>query len=590
MKRIVALLTLLVLWANVYSQGNDGVERWKAKLEGAIFATPTVESQTIIVGTEKGFLYWIDAKSGVVKQKVRVPGSIRSAVLVQNNRVYVESKGNLYCYGFQDAKKLFTFKGKSNDQADFIDPWDYFHSSPAYRDGAVYYAGNAGTIYAVDALNGKLLKSISTTEKAPIRSSLTFDKDNNLYFGDNKGVVYGYNLSNNQFFLTYRTFDKQPYSTFGPITGGPVLDNGKLFVGSRNDVFIALDTKDQKVAWRLADEKGSWWPASPIIADSSIVFGGSDNYILAAHNLETGKETWKVTADYNIFCKPLATSGAIIFGTGDSYVNRTGNGSVYAVNQKSGKILSKYKPGGNVFSSPVENDGCILICTTTGMVECIDKSYFTSTASGNIAVEGSADFLFEDSGKSVAEKELVLSNAGNQAVKVTYSFKSSNSLLNGAIKVRKDRDQVYGKGNHVLHLQVNRNGLAAGDYLSQLVITISDGTKETTIEKPIKISVKGNAAANEPKVTVEQFKADRDNFSVSMVFNVSKKTTVIGKLVSAQDNTQLGEFLYGILDWGIYDLNKEIIPENLASIAPGKYKLILDMEGQTSSIDYEVKN
>lgn len=589
MKRIVLALTLLTAWVNAFSQNNDGIERWKIKIEGAIFATPTVASQTILVGTEKGFLYWIDSKSGTVKQKVKVPGSIRSNALVQNNRVYVESNGNLYCYGFEDAKELFSFKSKGNGQADFIDPWDYFHSSPAYRDGAVYYAGNAGTINVVDALNGKLLKSIKTSEKAPVRTSLTFDKDN-LYFGDNNGVIYGYNLSDAKFFLTHKTFEKRPYSTFGMITGEPVIANGKLYVASRNDLFTALDLKSQKVAWSHADERGSWWPASPIIADSNIVIGGSDNFILAAHNLETGKEAWKVTADYNIFCKPLAVNGAIIFGTGDGYLNRTGSGSVYSVNQTTGKILAKYKPGGNVFSSPVENDGSIIVCSTTGVIASIDRNYFTNTAKGNITAEGSADFLFEDSSRSVAEKELVLCNTGNQSVKVTYSFKHDNSLLNAAVKVRKDRDQVYGKGNHKLYLQVNRNGLAAGDYFSQLVITINDGTNETTIEKPIKISVKGNATASEPKVAVEQFIADRDNFSVSMVFNVSKKTKVIGKMVSAQNNTEVGQFLYGILDWGIYSLNKEILVEKITDITPGKYKLVLEMEGTTSSIDYEVSN
>lgn len=589
MKRIVALLTLLALWVNVYSQNNDGMASWKTKIDGAIFATPTVESQTILIGTEKGFLYWIDSKTGTVTHKVKVPKSIRSNAVVKDNRVYIESHGNLYCYKFDDASELFAINNKNNDTTDLFDPWDYFHSTPVYHNGAVYYVSGMGTISVVDAIKGKRLKSIRIPEKTVIRSSLTIE-GTTLYFGDNKGVIYGYDLNADKLATSFKTLEKIEYENFGAITGGIVVQDGKLFFGSRNTVFSAFDLSSKKAVWSCTDEKGSWWTVSPIICDNNIVFGGSDNRIIAAHNIETGKEAWKVVADYNIFCKPLSVDQAIIFGTGDCYSNRAGDGSVYSVNRATGRVLAKYKPGGNVFSSPVENNGNILICTTSGIIESIGKTVLANTASGDVTIEGSSDFLFEDSSKSVAERELILCNSGNQSVKVTYSFKHTNNALTSAVKVRKDRDQVYGNGNHKLYLQVNRNLLAPGEYLSQLVITISDGIKETTIEKPIRIDVKGNATTNEPKIAIEQLKLDRESRSVSVVLNVSKKTKVYGKMVAAQDNTPVGEFLYANLDWGIYSISKEIFLQKSAGIAPGRYKLIFDMEGEVSSIDYEVAN
>jgi outer membrane protein assembly factor BamB len=589
MKRIVALLTLLALWVNVYSQNNDGMESWKTKLDGAIFATPTVESQTILIGTEKGFLYWIDSKTGTVKHKVKVPKSIRSNAVVKDNRVYIESHGNLYCYKFEDASELFAINNKNNDTTDLFDPWDYFHSTPVYHNGAVYYVSGMGTISVVDAIKGKRLKSIRIPEKTVIRSSLTIE-GTILYFGDNKGVIYGYDLNADKQATSFKTLEKIEYENFGAITGGIVVQDGKLFFGSRNTVFSAFDLSSKKAVWSCTDEKGSWWPVSPVVSGNNIVFGGSDNRIVAAHNIETGKEAWRVIVDYNIFCKPLIVDQAIIFGTGDSYSNRAGDGSVYSVNRATGRVVAKYKPGGNVFSSPVENNGNILICTTSGIIESIGKAVLTNIATGDVTIEGAADFLFEDGGRSVAEKELILSNTGNQSVKVSYSFKHTNNALDGAVKVRKDRDQVYGKGNHHLYLQVNRNLLAPGEYLSLLVISISDGINETTIEKPIRIEIKGNAAINEPRVDIEQLRPDRESRSVSMILNVSKKTKVVGKLVSAKDNAPVGDFLYGILDWGIYSMTREIFLQNAAGIAPGKYKLIFDMEGQVSSIDYEVAN
>jgi len=63
---------------------------------------------------------------------------------------------------------------------------------------------------------------------------------------------------------------------------------------------------------------------------------------------------------------------------------------------------------------------------------------------------------------------------------------------------------------------------------------------------------------------------------------------VFVKMVSAKDNTPVVDLLYTSLDWGNYTISRDIFVANSVGIAPGRYKLIFEMEGEVSSFDFEV--
>lgn len=586
MKRIATLFALVTLCsATVLAQ----TELWVTKLNGAVFATPQIASNTLIIGTESGFLYWINVNTGDIIHEVKLPSPIRSSAAILGNKVYVESMYALYCFNIGDAKEVFSTKAACSPCDDITDPWDYFHSAPIAHNGAIYFVSGKGQVSMVDAETGKLHKTISTQEKTEIRSGLTFSNET-LFFGDNNGVIYGYNTKSEQFDLTIKTLTERPYPTFGFITGTPLVHNGLLFVGSRHNTFKAYNIKKQTEVWAQTDKAGSWWPTAPIVSGNNVIIGGSDNFMLSAFNQTNGSEAWSVVADYNIFGTPLKLNDAIIFGTGDSYLNRNGNGSVYAVNPSNGKLIAKYKPEGNVFSSPIETGSNIIICTTTGKVIALCKEELLQDKTPQVSIAADTNLTFTTGSSSIAEMVLTLTNTSHKPVSLSYSFKFANNFPESAVKMAKDRDQTYGKGSHSIYLQVNANLIDTGTYTNELLIKVSHGDTEEVIVKPFTITVSSKEFAEQPIVSINSIESNQYSCDVLLNITVREQTKLIGKLVSAANKSNLaGVFLQANIGWGIYRLHKDIIPINLKSIPKGDYILILDNNGTTTEYPFQVK-
>lgn len=560
---------------------NNKLENWKIIVRGAIFSTPIIQGNTMYVGTEEGFFYWIDANSGKIIHEVKVSGPIRSNALVLGDNVFVESNGQLYCFSASTAQENYKIS-PNGENVDMVDPWDYFHSSPVEHQGAIYYAGNKGIIYIVDPGKGAIAKMIKTPEEAPIRSALTFDGDN-LYFGDNNGVVYEYNLTKESFTLTYKTFTKRSYSTYGFITGGPFVCNEKLIFSNRHETFTAVDLKTKAVAWSRVDEKGSWWPAVPVIIGDKVIIGGSDNYILSALSLDSGKTIWDYKVDYNIFCKPLVTNNnTLIVGTGDSYMNRKGNGSVFSINAETGNLINKFKPGGNIFSSPVKHGNNVIICTTTGNICSMSEEFFTNPQTSKVSIEGDIDLSFFNDSTAIIEKQLLVNNHGNKAIQLNYSVKTDGNFPDSLLKVKGEKNWVYTKGTNSVYLEFNRGSLKPGLYKGEITFTIND--RAEAIVKHFSIDVQGSGKLNEQAFEISEFKADSKDCSVKFQLKVNRRSLITANLRSAQSDTIVGYIAQINPKWGVYRMDTDIYFPS--KVKPGKYRIVFESKEQKVTYEF----
>ncbi len=584
MKKFILIPALFVYAIILNACTVKNIENWKTQVEGAIFATPVTQNGIIFIGTESGNFYWIDGKSGNVVHEAKLSSPIRSNALLFDGKVYFESLGGLHCFDAFNATEIFRFTPE-DEKIDMVDPWDYYHSSPVTHDGLIYYAANKGKVYAVNPKNGNLVKTIITPEGAAIRSALTFDS-NNLYFGDNNGIVYEYNLLSEAFTMAYKTFTQRPYSTYGFITGGPLINNGKLIFSNRHETFTALDLKTKSIAWSKTDEYGSWWPAGPVISEGKVIIGGSDNLILSVLTLNSGKVCWEYKTDYNIFCTPLILDNTIIFGTGDSYLNRKGNGSVFSLNLNDGKLINKYKPTGNIFSSPIELDENIIVCTTTGIISSIRKNIFTAPQPSKIEIEGDADITFQDGGSSIAEKQLLINNLSEKAVAVNYSLKNNKNLPDTLIRLVGEKDKVYSSGRHNLYLQANRANLKQGVYSGTIIFTAKNGEIEEKISKPFSINITGNAKQEEPSFEISDIIADPKDCSVKLKLQVNSKTLITGNLLLSENDSIAGYIIQTKPKWGIFRLEKEIFSVDFNQLKVGKYRMVFESKEQKLSYDF----
>lgn len=562
-----------------FSEGNNKTEKWVIKVDDVIFSTPTVHGNTIFIGTEGGKLLWIDAETGSIFKSTTVEGPIRSSALVFNNKLIIESAGRLYCFETETGKLIYkvTSKGKI---VDMQDPWDYFHPSPVEYSGRIYFAGNDAKIYCIDPSNGKILSKISTQENAQIRGSITFH-NNNLYFGDSNGVLYEYNLASEKFTMVYKTFNNRPYSTYGMITGGPFIHNEKILFSNRNETFTPLILNTKSTAWSRTDKNGSWWSLVPVVVDDKIIIGGSDNCILSAINVESGKVLWDFSTDYNMFCKPLVIKNALIVGTGDAYANRTGSGSVYAVDIESGKLINKYNPKGNVFASPIKYEQNVIICSTTGYIQCVPAEYFTNPKKDNIYIDGNLDIVFKKDSSTIKSIDLYLNNTGETAVKLTYRVNTDNLIPDSAIRIDGLKDNTYSNGISKIQLQINRSYLKSKAYKGEIVFEFDD--KESIISKPFTLTVEGDAKINEPEFEIKNFLVNPNNPTISYSIKVIRNTKIACLITPVNSDSIIGYIPKTSLQWGKYDFNKDIFLLNTKKIEPGSYSI------KFKSKDEEVK-
>jgi polyvinyl alcohol dehydrogenase (cytochrome) len=148
------------------------------------------------------------------------------------------------------------------------------YSQPTVVGGHVYFGGDAGFIYAVQAGTGCVEWSFQA--KAGVRNAPTVaplkrgSSRQAVFFGDLKGYVYAVDAANGQSIWITRV-DDQPMVK---VTGAPTVHDGRLYVGTTTGEEVtaaaptyeccrtrgtvsALDTATGKVVWKtymVADE------------------------------------------------------------------------------------------------------------------------------------------------------------------------------------------------------------------------------------------------------------------------------------------------------------------------------------------------
>lgn len=582
MKKVV-LIALSICALFKPTLASDRVEKWKTSVDGAVFSTPVIRQNTIYVGTENGNFLFINAETGAVIRTIPIGEPIRSSALILDKSLFVEAKGTLYCFDIETATEKYRIK-THRPQIDMLDPWDYFHTSPVENDGTVYFAGNDGAIYGVDPAKGKVIKKIKTQENNPVRSSLTFH-NGNLYFGDVYGILYEYNLSSNTLAIIYKTLAKKPSRPYGSVVGGPFIIDNKLVFSTKYNQFSLLNFSTKQITWSRTDQSGSWWSLVPKVIDDKIIIGGSDNHILSALNINSGEIIWDYITDYNMFCKPLELDKTIVVGTGDSYLNRRGNGSVFSINLESGERINKFRPGGNVFASPVEYGDNVIICTSTGLIYSLPKSIFKNPQAGDITIDGEIDFVFDNGSSSVATKELRLKNNGEKALKLDYKVKTNQTLPDTFLRVDGYDDNTYTNGLTNLQVQVNQKALKPGQYSGEIMFTINN---ENTISKQFTITVHGSPKENESDFEITSFKANEKDLSATFNLKVNRDTKIVGLLTLVNSDSIVGFIPRSIVKWGNYNFDKEIFSLKGAKIPSGKYLFKVKSKEQEITYPYQI--
>jgi eukaryotic-like serine/threonine-protein kinase len=315
--------------------------KWQFHTEGQVLSSPAVANGTLYVGSSDHFLYALDAATGALKWKFKTESRVTSSPAVSGGLVYFGSfDSNFYAVDAASGELKWKFKtgGERRFAAKHLhgaepaaetmpDPFDFFLSSPAVWNGAVYFGSGDTNIYALDAASGTLKWKFKTGDVVHASPAIS---GGTLFVGSWDSYFYALDAASGKEKWRFKTGeDADTHNQVGIQSSAAVAD-GVVYFGCRDSNFYAVDTATGKQRWSFSN-KGSWVIASPAVLDGKVYFGTSDTGLF--HGLDAKSGTDLFSLDFKHW--PMFSSPAI---AGDLAYIGSHDGKLYAVNLKTQKL------------------------------------------------------------------------------------------------------------------------------------------------------------------------------------------------------------------------------------------------------------
>jgi outer membrane protein assembly factor BamB len=261
-------------------------------------------------------------------------------------------------------------------------------SSPAVTDGKVYFGGDDGYVYCLNAKNGKKIWRFNTKNWVTSSPAVV---NGILYVGTMDGSLYALNANDGRFRLKF--------DASGSVFSSPAVNNSEIyFTEHGNGVLFGVNGKGRTWPWEgflrsmwlqmsmmyiapspppisgapwairlLLDPNnpGLGWAAT---SDGTSITSGSNIYTTGSNRVFSIDETthkilWAFTAGDDITSSPALANNVLYVG--GSY------GHLYAINAQNGAKLWEYAAGGTITSSPAYSGGMIYVGSDDGKMYAV---------------------------------------------------------------------------------------------------------------------------------------------------------------------------------------------------------------------------
>ncbi|MFD6491347.1 PQQ-binding-like beta-propeller repeat protein [Streptomyces sp. NPDC059944] len=156
-----------------------------------------------------------------------------------------------------------------------------FAPGPAVTGGGVYLADYLGTVYALDATDGRDRWRIATESRASVEPVLV--AAGHIHVGSGKGL---YTLD------AVTGTPKWRFQAGGDLVGAPAVAAGRIHFGSTDHLLYTLKADDGRLRWKLAT--GGEITGAPVVKDG-VVYACSKDRCVYALDAEKGTGTARTT-------------------------------------------------------------------------------------------------------------------------------------------------------------------------------------------------------------------------------------------------------------------------------------------------------
>ena len=274
-----------------------GKLRWKYVAGAEIKSSPSVAGGVVYFGDSKGVFHAVDAKTGAKRWTFKAEGEIISSANFTPDCVLFGSYDQfLYC--IKEGKTVWK-----------VETDGYVHAMPAVDGDRIISAGCDGWLRVLRASDGKELRRVQ----------------------------------------------------LGGYTGAsPAVADGRAYVGTFENQFLAVDLASGAVAWTYEHPVRKFpYYASAALGDGFVAVGGRDKLVRAL-DMKTGRELWAWSARAAVDASPVLL--------GDRVFAADKSGRIFALDARTGKPVWTFDAGAGIDASPAIAEGRLVISTSEGTV------------------------------------------------------------------------------------------------------------------------------------------------------------------------------------------------------------------------------
>jgi len=319
--------------------------KWTFHTSGRVISSPAVSNGMVYVGSTDGNLYAVDLESGAQKWKFETKVRVPSSPAISGGIVYFGSyDGNFYAVDATTGQLKWKFQtgGERRFAAKHIhgiqpaaetmpDPFDFYLSSPAVWNGAVYFGSGDGNIYALDASSGALKWKFQTGDVVHASPAIS---NGILFVGSWDSFFYALDAVTGKEKWRYKTGeDHEIYNQVGIQSSAAVMD-GVVYFGCRDSNFYALDAATGQKKWSF-NNKGSWVITSPAVLDGKVYFATSDTAMFYALDAKSGAPVFSLKFKWPMFSSPAVAGSMLYMGTHE--------GKLIAIDLKTQKLAWEFQ-------------------------------------------------------------------------------------------------------------------------------------------------------------------------------------------------------------------------------------------------------
>jgi outer membrane protein assembly factor BamB len=300
--------------------------KWKFHTNGSVISSPAVANGTIYVGSSDHNFYAINLDSGTLKWKFKAKGRIASSPAIADGLVYFEDwDGTFYAleaatgavkWKFQTAgEHRFTathLHGAQPAAESMPDPFDFYLSSPAIWNDAVYFGSGDGNIYALNASTGALKWKFKTGDVVHASPAIA---DGTLFIGSWDSYFYALDAVTGKEKWRFKTGEDADIHNQVGIQSSAAVADGVVYFGCRDSNFYAVDANTGQLKWKF-NNKGSWVIASPAVKAGKVYFATSDSGKFYSLDAKSGAQIFSLDfKGWPMFSSPAIAGSALYIGS-----------------------------------------------------------------------------------------------------------------------------------------------------------------------------------------------------------------------------------------------------------------------------------